>query len=305
MVDVPAVFADKCFCWYSYLFKHMKQLLILLFLPSLLWGQNEAIKIDSDTIIYSGSLSNSAIQVGKVYKENIIDTYNNETRLFINAIENDDSPTTLLTFEKNAIDTLTRRLNEENLWDKFYAIYPFIGNTANSCAYNLKDPRNTDDAYRLTWSETGLKVANFISGVCPLNLYANTHFKANQLTAQDMHLSWFNRYSNFGNEIEIGAFESGDGIVYMSLDNATNKFAATFGKDNGLSGTETNSDNLGYYIATAKDSSKLFYDGQLLVKGRWWPATGYYSDDDIYLFARNSNSVAIDGYTKRGLCLRV
>jgi hypothetical protein len=46
----------------------MKRLLyLLLFLPSLLWGQNEAINLDSDTITYSGSLANSAIQVGKVY----------------------------------------------------------------------------------------------------------------------------------------------------------------------------------------------------------------------------------------------
>lgn len=268
-------------------------LILLLFLPSFLWGQNEAINLDSDTIV--GDIHNSAIRVGTIYYDDI---YLLETWRFIEAVENDTNPTTLLTFEKTAINTLITRLKAENLWNKFHAIYPFVGNTANSSKYNLKNPRNTDAAYRLTWS-AALNSSYFIGGVAPKNMYANTHFKANKLTAKNLHLSWYNRYSISGDQIEIGSFESGGGQAWMQLDNSTNKFYATLGKDNGITGTKNNTDNLGYFIASATDSMKLFDNGTLLTKSKWSESTGYYNDDDIYLFGRNSNSVTADGYTSK------
>lgn len=53
--------------------------------------------------------------------------------------------------QKNAINTLVTDLKTASLWTKFYAIYPLVGGTATTCKYNLKDPRDLDVAFRLTF----------------------------------------------------------------------------------------------------------------------------------------------------------
>ena len=48
-----------------------------------------------------------------------------------------------------AITTLVEDLKANNLWDRMKAIYPMIGGTSTTCKYNLKNPQDTDAAYRL------------------------------------------------------------------------------------------------------------------------------------------------------------
>lgn len=54
--------------------------------------------------------------------------------------------------QKSAVNTLVKDLKRFGLWDKIKAFYPFVGGSAESHKWNLKDPRNTNDAYRLTFS---------------------------------------------------------------------------------------------------------------------------------------------------------
>ena len=54
--------------------------------------------------------------------------------------------------QKSAINTLVKDLKRFNLWSKIKAFYPFVGGSATSHQFNLVDPRNTNDAYRLTFS---------------------------------------------------------------------------------------------------------------------------------------------------------
>lgn len=53
---------------------------------------------------------------------------------------------------KLAINQLVLDLKANSLWSDMIAIYPFIGGTASSHKWNLKDPRDLDAAYRLTFS---------------------------------------------------------------------------------------------------------------------------------------------------------
>lgn len=55
--------------------------------------------------------------------------------------------------EKKAINYLVYELKRNNLWDSSY-IYPFIGASANTHKYQLRDPRDLDAAFRLTFSGT-------------------------------------------------------------------------------------------------------------------------------------------------------
>lgn len=51
-----------------------------------------------------------------------------------------------------AIDTLVKDLKNYGIWTKAYVIYPFVGGTASSHKYNLKDPRDLDGAFRAVFS---------------------------------------------------------------------------------------------------------------------------------------------------------
>jgi hypothetical protein len=51
-----------------------------------------------------------------------------------------------------ALDGLVTGLKTAGLWTKMLAIYPFIGGTEALHKWNLKDPRDLDEAYRLTFT---------------------------------------------------------------------------------------------------------------------------------------------------------
>jgi len=51
-----------------------------------------------------------------------------------------------------AINTLVIDMKSDGLWNKMIAIYPFVGVNATTHKFNLKNPANTDAAFRLTFS---------------------------------------------------------------------------------------------------------------------------------------------------------
>ena len=54
--------------------------------------------------------------------------------------------------QQSAINTLVTDLKGYSIWTKFKAIYPIVGGTASSHKFNLKDPRDLDAAFRLTFA---------------------------------------------------------------------------------------------------------------------------------------------------------
>jgi hypothetical protein len=77
--------------------------------------------------------------------------------------------------QQSAIDALVIGLKNNSIWTKFKAIYPFVGGSAGTHKYNLKDPRDLDAAYRLTFSGSWTHNANGITGDGS-TAYADTHF---------------------------------------------------------------------------------------------------------------------------------
>lgn len=49
--------------------------------------------------------------------------------------------------ERNAVNSLVVGLKSNNLWNKIQVIYPFVGGTANTCKYNLKNPTGSTLTY--------------------------------------------------------------------------------------------------------------------------------------------------------------
>jgi len=54
--------------------------------------------------------------------------------------------------QQAAIDTLVKGMKADGIWTKMKAIYPFVGGTATTHKWNLKDPRDLDAAFRLVFN---------------------------------------------------------------------------------------------------------------------------------------------------------
>jgi PKD repeat protein len=76
-----------------------------------------------------------------------------------------------------AIAKLVQDMKNFNLWTKLIAFYPFVGGTASTKKFNLKDPQDTNAAFRLDFFGGWTHSAN---GSLPngSNGYADTHVNA-------------------------------------------------------------------------------------------------------------------------------
>jgi hypothetical protein len=97
--------------------------------------------------------------------------------------------------QKDAINDFVLELKDNSLWGKFYAIYPMVGGTAATTKWNLKDPRDLDSAYRLTFSGQPVFAA---TGVLfpTLSDYADTHFTDSTLNYKNSAISYYSRTEN-------------------------------------------------------------------------------------------------------------
>lgn len=104
---------------------------------------------------------------------------------------------------KNAVNQLVVDLKNAGLWSKMKAIYPIIGGTATTHKYNLKDPRDLDAAYRLTFSGT---VTHSPTGMQSNgSSYANTHLTpSSALTINNTHLSYYSNTVSSAAVVEMG-----------------------------------------------------------------------------------------------------
>ena len=93
-----------------------------------------------------------------------------------------------------AINTLVNDLVGYGIWNKMKAIYPFVGGTANTHKFNLKDPRDLDAAFRLVFFGGWTHSSNgaLQNGT---NAYADTYFNPSSLSqnVNSTHLSFYQR----------------------------------------------------------------------------------------------------------------
>ena len=73
--------------------------------------------------------------------------------------------------QSNAIYSLVDSLKSASVWSKMLAIYPLVGGSSSTHQWNLKDPRDLDAAYRLTF---GGGWSHAATGMTPSSGYADT-----------------------------------------------------------------------------------------------------------------------------------
>jgi hypothetical protein len=117
-----------------------------------------------------------------------------------------------------AINNLVTGLKLNGLWTKMHAIYPFAGSTATTQKWNLKDPRDLDAAYRLTFSGGWTHAS---TGATPngTNALASTFYTYANATTNSTHLSYYSRTTSTPNvgqsrfPVEIGNGTQGSSPV--------------------------------------------------------------------------------------------
>ena len=95
---------------------------------------------------YAGDAALASIYMGDtlVWSSAPPSLYDPATQAFLDATGLDES-------FAPALDGLVLSLKDAGLWSKMKAVYPFIGGTADLHKWNLMDPRDANNAYRLTF----------------------------------------------------------------------------------------------------------------------------------------------------------
>ena len=205
--------------------------------------------------------------------------------------------------QKNAINQLVIDLKGYSIWTKMKALYPFVGGTATTHKYNLKNPLDTDAAFRIIFNGGWTHSAN---GALPngTNAYANTFFKplTNALTYNNNHISFYSRTSSSlvgGGFYEMG---SGDNFITDGLTLWSRRSANTAGYDSGNYLTNrltfSNTDGKGFYCGTSPNTtSKFFKNGAS--QGSKSLTVGVLNDANVFVGSFNEYNTGIIYYSFR------
>lgn len=162
--------------------------------------------------------------------------------------------------QKAAIDKLVVDLKGYGIWTKMKALYPFVGGSAAQHKFNLRNPVDSDAAFRLVFNG-GWVHSN--TGALPngTNSYANTFFRPNNWTnINNAHMSYYSRTNVNGAQVEIGLFAlDGNGNSNNSLavryNDSFQSLLNLFGNNGWLLVGNTNS--LGQFMANRYVTNSL------------------------------------------------
>ena len=161
--------------------------------------------------------------------------------------------------QQGAINTLVVSLKGYSIWTKFKAIYPIVGGTAAQHKFNLKDPRDLDAAFRLTfvngWTHSS-------TGMTPSNAFANTSLiPSSVLSLNSVHIASYLRTNlQFSGPIisteNASTYNNG---LYIWPWQSSNQYSVRI-NDNGLTGVGSVPANIrGLHIATRTASNVKKY----------------------------------------------
>ena len=166
--------------------------------------------------------------------------------LFLNATGITD-PTIRL-----AINYLVFSLKVNGLWTRLNAIYPMVGGTAATHKFNLKNPVDSNAAFRLFFSGGWVHSSG---GALPngTNCFANTFYQPTFLNTA--HLSFYSRTNTTGLFNDIGA---GGAPIIPNAVILTRYLDRFYGNINqSLDAFVANTDSRGFYLTTRTSATNL------------------------------------------------
>jgi len=207
--------------------------------------------------------------------------------------------------QQSAINTLVTDLKTYGIWTKMKAIYPFVGGTASSHKFNLKDPRDLDAAYRLVFNG-GLTHDSMGISLNGTNGYADTRMNANSTNFNylSQHLSLYSRTNTDGGYVDMGV-QTGSGKRFVEFCIRLNGsfYGALFYNDtNGGADylTYTNNDSRGFYTFNRPSNTivNIFKNSNKVSTKTQTSSNTMFSETPLFIGAVNGFPSA-GGYTNR------
>ena len=166
--------------------------------------------------------------------------------------------------QKSAILALVTQFKADSIWSKLHAIYPMVGGSSSAHKYNLKNPLDTDAAFRLTFSGG---ITHGTGGIQPngTNGYADTHFVPfYEQSLTSSHFSLYSRTSGASTQSFGGAgirSSSGNPASYMVIRSSSNsRFAVMWNESTGgIATASSETDARGFYLMSRTDNNLLNY----------------------------------------------
>jgi phage terminase large subunit-like protein len=215
--------------------------------------------------------------------------------------------------DKNAINTFYLGLKSDGIYTKMKAMYLPIWGSAASSKWNLKDPRDLDAAFRLTFT-TGWTYSS--SGITPngTSAYADTFLIPSTAFANtNTHLSFYSRTLTNTGFADMGAYWTDTPAAAPTLNTAVYILQAGRPSDNNAVGYLSNDDTnrilysqtnaRGHFILsrTATNSLKMYQGGTLKQTNTTVNSTAFNKlpQNKIYISGlnfRDSNGTSILNY---------
>lgn len=216
-------------------------------------------------------------------------TYDADAQLFFNA--QSAAGVTLTTTQKDAVNQWVVDAKAIGIWTKMKAIYPIVGGTATAHKFNLKNPLDTNAAFRLSfiggWTHSS-------TGMLPngTNAYANTFFapSVNSTGINNFHNSYYSRTNVNLTQVEAGCGSSDAQGTLLEIRTANISYI----RINAPTTTSfADTDSLGFY-----SQSRLLGNTQKGYKNAALKVTGTVNSNttptqNFYIGAYNSNGTAV------------
>jgi len=169
--------------------------------------------------------------------------------------------------EATAINNLVVALKAGGFWTGLQAAYPMVGGTSTSCKFNLKNPLDTDAAFRLSFAGTWTFDSNGAKPNGASGTYANTFFSpATYQTTSNGSYSYYSFTNTAGaNSVEIGSI----GTAASSEINLATRFSdGNFYVFYGAAGLGfANSVSNGFYINNRAAQVEGWKNGTRVING--------------------------------------
>jgi hypothetical protein len=191
--------------------------------------------------------------------------------------------------QKSAVNTLVVGLKANSLWTKFNAIYPMVGGTATTHKFNLKNPVDSDAAFRLSFSGGWTHSS---TGALPngTNGFADTFLTpSTTLSLNSTHLSIYSRTQTTSGAVDMGCT---NGTTSCNLNMSfTNFFYANI-NNFAFATTLANAVTQGFFIGNRRASNveNGFKAGTKIIETA--TASTSLPNRTIYLGARNDSGTA-------------
>lgn len=233
---------------------------------------------------------------GSITNAGSIDSFESDAQAFLTNASISDNAIS------NAITSLVINAKKHGWWNKVTAVYPFVGGTEATHKLNLKDPRDLDGAYRLTftggWTHTSTGAdPNGTTG------YADTHLiPANSLTLNDTHMSVYSRENEAGgykSEMAVKQTYNSSPSMGLWLDWSGNFIADQYNSSTGSIST-SRQDTSGLYLSSRINSStfKAFRNNSQIGSTQTGSSGTLPTTYSVYISADNNAGTATDFSTR-------